>query len=133
MKEQPGSSAVVNGVANDRYGMGYSGIGASTADVKAVALDSGRGPIAAVPQNAYNGAYSMARPLLLCLNYKPGSELDPLRREYIRFILSQDGQREVVEAGYLPISATLAEKQLAKVGLKKAVAVSASTSVEKNQ
>ncbi len=119
VKEQPGSSAVVNGIANDRYGIGYSGIGAKTADVKALAIDSGKGPITAVPENAYNGTYSMARPLMLSFNYKPGSELDPLRREFIRFILSQDGQRKVVEAGYLPISATLADKQLVKVGLKK--------------
>ncbi|HEY2828043.1 MAG TPA: substrate-binding domain-containing protein, partial [Pirellulales bacterium] len=118
VKEQPGSSAVVNGVANDRYGMGYSGIGSKTADVKALALDRGKGPVAAVPQNAYNSTYPLARPLLLSINYKPGSELDPLRREFIRFVLSSDGQREIIKAGYLPISAALAEKQMAKVGLK---------------
>ena len=119
MKEQPGSSAVVNGIANDRYGIGYSGIGYKTADVKALAIDNGKGPVTAVPENAYNGNYSMARPLMLSFNYKPGSELDPLRREFIRFILSQEGQRKVVKEGYLPISATLADKQLVKVGLKK--------------
>jgi phosphate transport system substrate-binding protein len=133
VKEQPGSSAVVNGVANDRYGIGYSGIGSKTADVKALALDSGKGPIEAVPQNAYNGTYSMARPLLMSLNYKPGSELDPLRREFIRFILSQDGQREVVKAGYLPITAAVADKQLLKVGIKPAAAGAVKTSVEKGR
>src|SRR5262245_24410302 len=38
VKEQPGSSSVVQGVASDRYGIGYSGIGYKTADVKAVPL-----------------------------------------------------------------------------------------------
>ncbi len=33
VKEQPGSSAVVQRVASDKYGMGYSGIGYKTADV----------------------------------------------------------------------------------------------------
>ena len=36
VKEQPGSSAVVQGVATDRFAIGYSGIGYKTADVRAV-------------------------------------------------------------------------------------------------
>ncbi len=118
VKEQPGSSAVVNGVAGDRYGMGYSGIGYKTADVKALALDLSGGPVRALPENAYNGTYPMARPLLISLNHKPASVLDPLRREFLRYIFSQEGQREVIKDGYLPITAAVAEKQLAKVGLQ---------------
>ena len=38
VKEQPGSSSVINGIANDRAGIGYSGIGYATADVAAVPL-----------------------------------------------------------------------------------------------
>jgi phosphate transport system substrate-binding protein len=117
--EQPGSSSVVNSVANDPYGIGYSGIGFKTANVKALPLDNGKGPVPAEPENAYNGKYPMARPLLLSLNYKPGSELDPLRREFIRYILSQQGQRDVIKEGYLPLPATVAEKQLSIVGIKK--------------
>ena len=40
VKEQPGSSAVVQGVASDKFGIGYSGIGYKTADVRAVPLAS---------------------------------------------------------------------------------------------
>lgn len=60
----------------------------------------------------------MARPLWLSLNYKPGSELDPLRREFIVYIFSQQGQSDVVKDGYLPVTAKMAEQQLAKVGLQ---------------
>ncbi len=118
--EQPGSSAVINSVANDPYGIGYSGIGYKTANVKAIALDLGKGAgaVAAFPENAYNGKYPMARSLWLSVNYKPGSQLDPLRREFIRYVLSQHGQRDVVKEGYLPLPATVAEKQLIKVGIK---------------
>ena len=42
VKEQPGSSAVVQGVASDKYGIGYSGIGYKTADVRAVPLAAER-------------------------------------------------------------------------------------------
>jgi phosphate transport system substrate-binding protein len=115
--QQPTSSAVVNGVAGDRFGIGYSGIGYKTADVKAIPLDQGKGPVPPVAENAYNGKYPMARPLWLSLNYKPGSSLDPLRREFILYVFSQEGQRNVVKEGYLPVTAKMAEKQLAKVGL----------------
>ena len=71
-----------------------------------------------IPENAYNGTYPMARPLLISLNHKPDSVLDPLRREFLRYIFSQEGQREVIKDGYLPITAAVAEKQLAKVGLQ---------------
>lgn len=118
VKEQPGSSAVVNGVAGDRYGIGYSGIGYKTADVKALALDRGKGLVPAEPQNAYSGTYPLARFLWISVNYKPGSKLDPLRHEFLRFVFSQQGQREVVKDGYLPVTSGIAAKQLAKVGIE---------------
>ena len=37
MKEQPGSASVVQGVTEDRFGIGYSGIGYKTSGVKAAA------------------------------------------------------------------------------------------------
>src|SRR5208282_6559867 len=38
VKEQPGSSSVVQGIASDKFAIGYSGIGYKTADVKAAPL-----------------------------------------------------------------------------------------------
>jgi len=120
VKEQPGSSAVVQGVASDRYGIGYSGIGYKTADVRVIPLARAEGevPVAAEPANAYTGEYPLARPLLLSVNYKPGSQLDPLRREFIRFVLSGSGQENVLKDGYLPITAPIAKRSLAALGLE---------------
>src|SRR5882762_1875469 len=54
VKEQPGSSAVVQGVASDKFAMGYSGIGYKTADVRAVPLArSGNKFVPADAANAY--------------------------------------------------------------------------------
>ena len=119
VKEQPGSSSVVQGVASDRYGVGYSGIGYKTADVKAVALAAKAGQpfVEAAPENAYSGDYPMSRFLLLYVNAKPGAQLDPLRREFIRYIFSKQGQEDVVKIGYFPLTAPIAKEQLAKVGL----------------
>src|SRR5690242_4931205 len=106
VKEQPGSSAVVQGVASDKFAIGYSGIGYKTADVRAVPLakDAKAKPVAAEPENAYKGEYPLARFLFLYVNYKPKSELDPLRREFIKYIFSKQGQQDVIKDGYFPVT-----------------------------
>jgi phosphate transport system substrate-binding protein len=120
VKEQPGSSSVVQGVASDKFGIGYSGIGYKTADVRALPLakEDGADMIPADAEYAYSGDYPLARFLYLSVNYKPGSQLDPLRREFIKFIFSKQGQEAVIKDGYFPISATLSKKMLAQVGIE---------------
>ena len=59
----------------------------------------------------------MSRFLWLYVNAKPGAPIDPLRREFIRYIFSKQGQEDVVKDGYYPLTAPLAREQLAKVGL----------------
>lgn len=117
--EQPGSSAVVQAVASDKFGIGYSGIGYRTADVKAVAITPvGGSPVKPEPQFAYSGEYPLARFLYLSVNYQPGSKLDPLRREFLRYVLSGDGQGDVKKDGYLPITPPIAKRGLASVGIE---------------
>jgi phosphate transport system substrate-binding protein len=122
VNEQPGSSSVVQGIATDKYGIGYSGIGYMTSDVKAVALstDTGKNPsfVEAVPENAYTGEYPLARFLYLSVNYKPGSKLDDLRAEFVRYVFSKNGQEDVLKDGYFPVPATVAREELKAVGLK---------------
>ena len=119
VKEQPGSSAVVQGVASEKFGIGYSGIGYKTADVRAVALGkSADSLVEAAAENAYSGEYPLARFLWLSVNYKPGSQLDPLRREFVKFVFSKQGQEKVIEDGYFPVNAAIARKSLGQVGIK---------------
>ncbi len=118
VKEQAGSSAVVSSVASDIGGIGYSGIGYKTADVRALPLaQSGTNMVDATPENAYTNQYPLARFLWLSVNYKPGSQLDPLRREFIKLVFSRQGQQVVVKDGYFPVVSALAKRELAKVGL----------------
>ncbi len=128
VKEQPGSSAVVQGVASDKAGIGYSGIGFKTADVRAVPIQNDEGDLVeATPENAYSGAYPLARPLLLYINREPNKDLDPLRREFIRYIFSKEGQQDVIKAGFNPVTFAVAKRSLAAIGveLKEAKAVEA--------
>ncbi len=118
VKEQPGSSSVVQGVAADKFAIGFSGIGYVTADVRAVPLAKAEGdePVAATADSV--SKYPLARYLWLTVNYKPGSQLDPLRREFIRYIFSKQGQMAVVKDGYLPANAAIAARALKMVGLE---------------
>jgi phosphate transport system substrate-binding protein len=120
VKEQPGSSSVVQGVASDRYGIGYSGIGYKTADVNAVPLKATAADeaIPATPDFAYTGSYPLARFLYIYVNQKPGVALDPLRREFLTYVFSKDGQADVIKDGYFPVNAKIAGEELAKLGLK---------------
>jgi phosphate transport system substrate-binding protein len=117
VKEQPGSAAVVQGVTVDRYGAGYSGIGYATAGVRAVPLaekDGGK-CVEATADNSYSGAYPLARFLFVYVNKTPGKALDPLTREFVKLIVSRDGQEGVIKDGYFPVPATIAKEELNKV------------------
>jgi len=120
VKEQPGSSSVIQGVASDKFGIGYSGIGYRTADVRPVPLatDADSEPIPASVEAASTGKYPLQRFLWLTLNHKPGSQLDPLRREFVKFIYSQQGQKIVAKAGFSPVNAYIARKNLQLIAVE---------------
>lgn len=120
VKEQPGSSSVVQGVASDKFAIGYSGIAYKTADVKAVPLakEDGDSFVPAEAEQAYSGKYPLARFLYIYMNIKPNSELDPLRREFVKYLFSQDGQQAVAKVGYLPIGNKIALEAMEAIGAK---------------
>lgn len=117
VKEQPGSSSVVQGVASDKGGIGYSGIGYKTADVATVPLAKAEGdePVPATAESVAD--YPLARFLLVYVNKSPGEDLDPLRREFVKLIFSKTGQQVVVKDGYLPVSYEIAKATLGDVGI----------------
>jgi phosphate transport system substrate-binding protein len=119
VKEQPGSSAVVQGVATDKFAIGYSGIGYKTADVRAVPLAKKEGGacIEATAEQAYAGKYPLARFLYIYTNKDPNQPLDPVRTEFVRYVLSKQGQQVVIKDGYFPITAAVAEKDAKALGL----------------
>jgi phosphate transport system substrate-binding protein len=118
VKEQPGSASVVQGIEKDTYGIGYSGIGYATSGVRAVPLSPAEGQPAVVAssENAADGSYPLARFLHIYVNKSPSRSLDRLTAEYLRFILSSEGQRVVIKAGFDPLDADTAAEQLAKIG-----------------
>ncbi|MGE0145530.1 MAG: PstS family phosphate ABC transporter substrate-binding protein [Planctomycetota bacterium] len=116
VKEQSGSSSVVQGVARDRFAIGYSGMGYATADVVAVPIGRrAEAMVVAAPENVRT--YPLCRFLLVYVNYEPNSRLDPLRREFLRYAFSRDGQTAVVQDGYLPLDFAQCQRTLASIGV----------------
>jgi phosphate transport system substrate-binding protein len=117
VKEQPGSASVVQGVENDRYGIGYSGIGYRTSGVRAVPLSAAPGTPASDGsyQDVTSGKYPLARFLYVYVNKSPNRQLDPLQLEFLKLMLSKEGQEVVVKDGYMPLSAKQVQEELAKI------------------
>jgi phosphate transport system substrate-binding protein len=118
VKEQPGSSAVVQGVAADKFAMGYSGIGYRTSGVKALKLSADQ-PTGVEPtlSNALSGEYPLARFLYVYINRDARQPLDPLRAEFVKMIYTKEGQESVIKDGYFPVPAEVAREDLSSVGI----------------
>ena len=101
VNEQPGSASVVQSVTSSINGIGYSGIGYITSGVRAVPLakKAGRKFIPATKKNALSGKYP----------------LSPIVREFIKMVLSRQGQKVVAKDGYIPLSPAVIRKELAKL------------------
>jgi phosphate transport system substrate-binding protein len=119
VNEQPGSASVVQSVSTSINGIGYSGIGYRTASVRAVPLAKKAGEpfVEASPENAVRGAYPLSRFLYVYVNKAPNSALLPLEREFLKLVLSRQGQEVVVKDGYIPLPATVAARTLANLGI----------------
>jgi phosphate transport system substrate-binding protein len=120
LKEQPGSEGVVQGVAGDRFAIGYSGIGFRTEGVLTVPLASyfgGRCYDTSAENSYVGGRYPLARYLYIYVNKKPGQPLDPLRREFIKYILSKDGQAVTEQGGFYPITDEIRQEELKRLDI----------------
>jgi phosphate transport system substrate-binding protein len=117
VNEQPGSASVVQSVATSLNAIGYSGIGYVTSGVRAVPL-AAKGStdmIAATPENALSGKYPLSRYLWVYLNKNPNKALNPLEGEFMKLILSKEGQLVTVKDGYIPLPKDTVEKELVKL------------------
>lgn len=117
VKEQPGSASVVQGVTEDRFGIGYSGIGYRTSGVRPLPLSDKEGGklFEANYENCLTKDYPLSRFLNIYINHAPNKEIDPLLKEFLKFIFSYEGQEVVVKDGYLPLTYELVEKELVKL------------------
>jgi phosphate transport system substrate-binding protein len=118
VKEQPGSASVVQGIEKDLGAIGYSGIGYKTSGVRAVPVAFKKGPIVPNQKSANNFDYPITRYLYVYVNKDPVKGLDPVVKEFIKFVLSKQGQEVTVKDGYYPISARKEAEMMAELEIE---------------
>ena len=117
VNEQPGSASVVQSISSTLNAIGYSGIGYKTSSVRAVPLSKGGEAFEANEENALAGKFPLARFFYVYVNKAPNQALSPLDAEFIKLMLSKQGQEVVMKDGYIPLPAKVAEKTLKELGL----------------
>ena len=114
------TSVMLTTVAGNKQSIGYVSLGSLSDDVKAVKVDG----VEASVDDIKNGSYSVSRPFLVA--YKDG-QLSELAQDYLKYILSADGQAIISENGYISVSDS-AEDYTAS-GLSGKLVLAGSTSV----
>lgn len=118
VNEQPGSASVVQAVTSTPNAIGYSGLGYYSSGVKAIPISSnGETYIDATSGNAADGSYPLSRILYVYVNKHPNRPLAPMEAEFIRFVLSEQGQAIVESDGYVRVPRTLISQTLVALGL----------------
>jgi phosphate transport system substrate-binding protein len=119
VNEQPGSASVVQSISSTINAIGYSGIGYKTSSVKTVPLSKKGGEaFDANEANALAGKFPLARFFYVYVNKAPNKPLSPLDAEFVKLVLSKQGQEVVVKDGYIPLPSKVAAKTLKELGLE---------------
>ena len=109
---------VLDALAKDRYGIAVSNLRYMNASVKplALAVKAGEPYYDATKENLIQRNYPFTRIIPAFINRVPGQPVDPKVKEFLRYILSYEGQQDIVrEAGYLPLNSTSIRDQLKKL------------------
>jgi phosphate transport system substrate-binding protein len=114
------SERMLEELSKDKYGIAWAAL-MHTKDypqVKnlAVAAKDGGPYVDLTPENVRNRTYPLIRDAYIYLNRAPNRPLDPKVREFVRYILSREGQRDILEAGkYNPLTVGYLQEQLKKL------------------
>src|SRR5581483_3968576 len=107
----PGDVRCMETLAGDKYGIGISAMPFARPEVKLLVVSDETKKDGYVPltkENVWNRTYPLIRDMIVVLDRPPGKALDPKVREFMRYVLSRDGQEAVVKEGsFLPLQAAM--------------------------
>ncbi len=108
---------ITTAIGKDKYAIGFNRYRGERPHVKRLAVGRGGGPLVEhTIDHVQDGTYPLATQVYFYTTVLPGQKMDPMVREFLRFIVSQEGQAEVQRDGkYLPLTAELAREQLRKL------------------
>jgi phosphate transport system substrate-binding protein len=104
-------------VSQSAYGIGYSALayGSGAVRVLPLARSDTSSFIEPSRENAINGSYPLARLLYIYVNHDPAEAWDPLVTEFMRMVLSLQGQQQVTRDGYAPLPFAVAQREMQKL------------------
>ncbi|MEI3358474.1 MAG: substrate-binding domain-containing protein [Dorea formicigenerans] len=91
------TSVMITTVAGDDYAIGYVSLGSMDDTVKAVKIDGAE----ATAENIKSGTYKVSRPFNIAI--KEGADNEVAEKDFIYFIMSEEGQKVVSDNGYIPV------------------------------
>jgi phosphate transport system substrate-binding protein len=109
---------MLDDLAKDPDGIAFTGLQFTNPGVKylAIAENNGGPYIEPTLLTTANRTYPMVRSIYIMLNRKPGEPVDPKLHEFLRYVLSRQGQEDVLKEGdFLPLTPTLLQEQLRKL------------------
>ena len=110
---------ITDALAKDKYGIAFNRYRGERPNVRRLAVAAGNGSqyVEHTLDSVQNRTYPLFQEQYFYVTVRPGTAMDPYVREFIRYVLSQEGQAEVMRDGkYLPLTAEVAREQLGKLG-----------------
>ncbi|MGH9643573.1 MAG: PstS family phosphate ABC transporter substrate-binding protein [Terriglobales bacterium] len=105
---------------NDKYGIAWSGVPhvQHVGGLKILSIAPADSQRYVVPSrdSVLNRTYPLSRSIFFYIKHAPGQQVDPNVREFLRYILSKEGQQDVERMNvYLPLTPTFAQEQLKSI------------------
>lgn len=118
LHESPGAASVILDLSRSQTGIGYSGLGLQSSTVRAVPLAESDGMPFVTPTSTTiaNQTYPLRRVLYLYIDKSPKNPLPPATKEFLAFLMSQEGQEAVVKAGFYPLPLSQVSKEAVALG-----------------
>jgi phosphate transport system substrate-binding protein len=110
------SERMLEALSKDKYGIGWAAQMhvKDYPGVKAIALAAGEGGpfVPMTAQTVANRTYPLIRDAYVYVNRAPGRPMDPKVREFLRFVLSREGQQIIADTDmYYPLTADALREQ----------------------
>jgi len=109
---------ILDALARDRFGIAVSNIRYAGPDVKALAVAEREGApyVAVTAQSLIDQTYPLTRLIPAYFDRRPGQPIDPKVKEFLRYLLSREGQKAIVDDGrYLPLKPESVADSLGKL------------------
>jgi len=111
LRVEGGGSSIAQGVAADPRAIGFASIFFACKRVRSVPLAGADGQFyVPTEENVHSHRYPLSRFLYICVNKPPRQPLDGPAAEFLRFLLSREGQQIVADGGNIPLDAATAEQ-----------------------